>query len=116
MLVIVGAIPVVSSPTDRAIKNMIRKALTYLLLGVVKFYRNFISPLTPPSCRYSPTCSAYMLEAVELHGPIRGGWLGLKRIASCHPWGGSGYDPVPKPDQENDNDSGAQAGKDHPEV
>ena len=80
---------------------MIRKAFTYLLIGLVKFYRNFISPLTPPSCRYSPTCSAYMLEAVQLYGPFRGGWLGLKRISRCHPWGGSGYDPVPRPERQN---------------
>lgn len=95
-----------------------RKALTYLLIGLVKFYRNVISPLTPPSCRYSPTCSAYMLEAVELYGPFRGGWMGLKRIASCHPWGGSGYDPVPQPESKNRQRRGSDQleSKDHPKV
>lgn len=54
-----------------------------------------ISPYLPPSCRYTPTCSAYGIEALKKYGPFKGGWLTLKRIASCHPWGGSGYDPVP---------------------
>ena len=54
-----------------------------------------ISPLTPASCRYTPTCSAYAVQAVNRHGPFKGGWLALRRIGRCHPWGGSGYDPVP---------------------
>ena len=61
----------------------------------VYFYRSCISPLTPPSCRFRPTCSQYMIEAVKKHGPFKGLWLGIKRICRCHPWGGSGYDPVP---------------------
>jgi len=61
----------------------------------VYFYRVFISPLTPPACRYTPTCSQYMVEAVLKYGIFKGGWLGIKRILRCHPWGGSGYDPVP---------------------
>lgn len=65
------------------------------LIGLVKFYQNFISPFTPASCRYTPTCSQYSLEALQKHGPLKGGWLSIKRIASCNPWGGSGYDPVP---------------------
>ena len=64
-------------------------------LGLVWVYRHFISPLTPASCRYVPTCSAYAAEAIARHGPWRGGRLALRRIASCHPWGGLGYDPVP---------------------
>ncbi|MBD5289369.1 MAG: membrane protein insertion efficiency factor YidD [Bacteroides sp.] len=66
-----------------------------LLILPIHFYRHLISPLTPPSCRYTPTCSAYAIEAIRLHGARRGGWLALKRIMRCHPWGGSGYDPVP---------------------
>lgn len=66
-----------------------------LLMGVVGLYRSWISPLTPPSCRFTPTCSAYALEALDRHGALRGSWLALRRILRCHPWGGSGHDPVP---------------------
>jgi hypothetical protein len=66
-----------------------------ILIGLIRFYQAAISPYLPPSCRYTPTCSAYGIEAIKKYGPIKGGWLTLKRLASCHPWGGSGYDPVP---------------------
>ena len=66
------------------------------LLFLIKLYQNFISPLTPSSCRYQPTCSHYTIEALKRHGLFYGGKLAIKRIFSCHPWGGSGYDPVPK--------------------
>lgn len=69
--------------------------LKKLLILLVKFYQNFISPLFPGVCRYTPSCSQYMIEAIETHGIIKGIWLGTKRILRCHPWGGSGYDPVP---------------------
>lgn len=62
---------------------------------MVRFYRGAISPYTRPSCRYEPTCSAYALEALEVHGGLWGSWLAVKRIFRCHPWGGFGYDPVP---------------------
>lgn len=65
------------------------------LLLLVRFYQKFISPLTPPSCRYTPTCSQYAVEALRKYGPIKGSWLTIKRLSRCHPWGGSGYDPVP---------------------
>lgn len=72
-----------------------KKVLIFPFVLLVKFYQNFISPLTPASCRYSPTCSQYTLEALQKHGLFKGSWLALKRIFSCHPWGGNGYDPVP---------------------
>ena len=74
---------------------MFRKLLRNIFLLPVYFYRACISPLLPPSCRYTPTCSQYMVEAVTKYGIFKGGWLGIKRLLRCHPWGGSGYDPVP---------------------
>lgn len=66
-----------------------------VLMLLVRAYQWGISPLIGPRCRYLPTCSAYALEALARHGACRGGWLTLKRLARCHPWGGSGVDPVP---------------------
>jgi len=70
-----------------------------MLIGLVRGYRRAISPVLPPLCRYEPTCSRYMEEAIQVHGPLRGSWMGLKRLARCTPWGGSGYDPVPHRDE-----------------
>lgn len=67
-----------------------------MMLAVIGFYRKGISPFTPPSCRYTPTCSAYAFEAVERFGALRGGWMAMRRILRCHPWGRWGYDPVPR--------------------
>lgn len=69
--------------------------LAQLLIAPIRFYQRCISPLTPPACRFTPTCSQYMLEAIQKHGALRGLYLGTRRILRCHPWGGSGYDPVP---------------------
>jgi putative membrane protein insertion efficiency factor len=66
-----------------------------LVSAPVQLYRLFISPLLGPACRYAPSCSAYALEAIAVHGPLRGWGLALRRLLRCHPWGGSGYDPVP---------------------
>ena len=71
--------------------------LTLPLRAAIRFYRYFISPLLGVNCRYLPGCSEYALEALEKHGALRGSWLAARRIARCHPWGGSGYDPVPEP-------------------
>ena len=72
-----------------------KKILSYPFILLVRFYQTAISPFTPSTCRYSPTCSQYTVEALKVHGLFSGGWLSLKRIGSCHPWGSSGYDPVP---------------------
>lgn len=72
-----------------------KKFLTTLLLLPIRFYRGYISPLKPPCCRFVPTCSQYAMEALQKHGPLKGLYLSIRRILRCHPWGGSGYDPVP---------------------
>lgn len=69
--------------------------LKHIFLAVIWGYQHMISPLTPAACRYTPTCSQYAVEAIKKYGPFKGGWMGLKRIGRCHPWGGSGHDPVP---------------------
>lgn len=77
------------------ILQLLRKGIIALLILPVKFYQWFISPIIGQSCRYTPTCSAYTIEALKKHGPIKGLWLSIKRILSCNPWGGHGHDPVP---------------------
>ncbi|MCG2431166.1 membrane protein insertion efficiency factor YidD [Aequorivita xiaoshiensis] len=72
-----------------------KKVLIYPFVLLIKGYQGFISPLLPSSCRYTPTCSHYAIEALQTHGLFKGSWLAIKRIGSCNPWGGSGYDPVP---------------------
>ena len=66
-----------------------------LLITLIRFYQKAISPFLGKNCRFIPTCSQYALEAINRYGALRGGWLGLKRICRCHPWGKFGYDPVP---------------------
>ncbi|RZJ64386.1 MAG: membrane protein insertion efficiency factor YidD [Flavobacterium sp.] len=68
---------------------------SWLFLGIIRLYQILLSPLLGASCRFTPTCSAYGIEAIKKHGPFYGGWLTIKRIASCHPWGKHGHDPVP---------------------
>ncbi|MBQ4229442.1 MAG: membrane protein insertion efficiency factor YidD [Bacteroidaceae bacterium] len=80
------ALPPIRKPSD---------VVTWLLILFVRIYQRFISPLTPPSCRFTPTCSQYAIEALRKYGPLKGLWLAVKRLLRCHPWGGSGYDPVP---------------------
>ncbi len=75
--------------------KMLKKILIFPLIILVKIYQFVISPILPMACRYTPTCSNYMIEALQKYGPLKGLYLGLKRIGSCHPWGGHGHDPVP---------------------
>lgn len=72
-----------------------RRLLSKLMIALIRLYQQAISPYLGPSCRYNPTCSVYGVEAIRKYGPFKGGWLTLKRILRCHPWGKSGYDPVP---------------------
>jgi putative membrane protein insertion efficiency factor len=69
--------------------------LNRMLRGLIRLYQLVLSPVLPPSCRYLPSCSEYAIEALASHGVLAGSWLAARRIARCHPWGGSGYDPVP---------------------
>jgi uncharacterized protein len=77
------------------VKIFEQTAMKFLLISLVKVYQAILSPYLPNSCRYTPTCSQYMIQAISKHGTFRGGWMGIKRLARCHPWGGSGFDPVP---------------------
>jgi putative membrane protein insertion efficiency factor len=72
-----------------------KKLLSKFFILIIRIYQYTISPLLPPSCRYVPSCSVYGVEAIRKYGPFKGGWLTIKRISRCNPWGGSGYDPVP---------------------
>lgn len=69
--------------------------MKFIFILIIKFYQRSISPLFPPVCRYTPTCSVYAIAALQKYGALKGGWLALKRIVSCNPWGGHGHDPVP---------------------
>ncbi|MBB4210933.1 hypothetical protein EV659_103300 [Rhodothalassium salexigens DSM 2132] len=83
--------------------------LARLLCLLVTGYRRLISPFLPATCRYQPTCSAYAMDAVRRHGGLKGGWLALRRVFRCHPWGGYGYDPVPDPASDAGTDVGTGA-------
>lgn len=78
------------------------RLLAWPLLGLVGLYRLLISPWLGNNCRFDPSCSAYAVEALRRHGAFRGTWLTARRVARCHPWGGSGYDPVPAAREERD--------------
>jgi len=75
--------------------KLLLQILSYPFIWLIKFYQYVISPAIGPKCRYTPTCSQYAIEALKKYGLFKGGWLAAKRIASCHPWGGHGHDPVP---------------------
>ena len=76
---------------------MMASALKLLMRALIRFYQIVISPLLGPRCRFAPTCSEYAMEAISLHGPFTGVWLAARRLLRCHPWGDSGFDPVPLP-------------------
>ncbi len=95
----------------RRMGNRISHIARRVLRMPIRFYQLSISPMLPASCRYVPSCSQYAIEAIETHGAIKGSILAAKRIARCHPWGGSGYDPVPPveskhEDRDEDRDAG----------
>ncbi|GAB5389278.1 MAG: hypothetical protein Alpg2KO_22460 [Alphaproteobacteria bacterium] len=75
--------------------KLMRRAITFCLLALIKAYQLLLAPLLGANCRFQPGCSRYAAEAIQTHGPLRGTWLAAKRLARCHPWGGHGYDPVP---------------------
>lgn len=79
----------------RKIKEYVMWTLKWILLVPILFYQKCITPFTPPSCRFAPTCSEYARQAIVKYGPLKGSYLAVKRILRCNPWGGSGYDPVP---------------------
>jgi hypothetical protein len=69
--------------------------MRWLFLNLIRFYQRFISPWTPPSCIYTPSCSQYAYQAISKYGVVKGSWLAIRRLLRCHPWGRGGYDPVP---------------------
>ncbi len=79
----------------RNVFRFILKLMAFPFILIIKMYQLLISPILPANCRYQPTCSHYTVEALKKYGIFKGGWLGIKRISRCHPWGKSGYDPVP---------------------
>jgi putative membrane protein insertion efficiency factor len=81
--------------------QVLKRILIFPFILLVKIYQLIISPILPASCRYTPTCSQYTIEALKEWGLFKGGWLAIKRISSCHPWGGCGHDPVPKKEKKN---------------
>ena len=84
-----------SASSWRGLLSATKRLLALPLIALVRFYQLCISPLKPPTCRFTPTCSSYAIQALRKHGPIRGLYLTIRRLMRCHPWGGSGYDPVP---------------------
>ncbi len=83
------------------VTRSVSSVFAWSFIFVIKVYQGAISPYLPPSCRYTPTCSQYGIEALKKHGAFKGSRLTLKRFVSCNPWGGSGYDPVPSDDRDN---------------
>ena len=102
------------SPRMMSSGNRLRRAVLYLLASplilAIQLYRLFISPLLGANCRHLPTCSQYAVEALQCHGPLRGGIFALKRISRCHPWATPAFDPVPRADQDGAAGQGRRHG------
>ena len=81
--------------------RLIGRIISLFMIGLVKFYQLFISPALPSSCRFYPTCSSYSIEAIKRFGPVKGGFLSVKRVIRCNPWNPGGYDPVPPKEEIN---------------
>ena len=92
----------VEIPRTKLMLRSIQKVMKWIFVGLIKIYQAILSPFMGPSCRHVPTCSNYTIEAIEEWGVLKGTWLGIKRISKCHPWGTSGYDPVPKKKEDED--------------
>ncbi len=88
---------VTRGPGARGALRAIARVISRIMLGFIRFYQIGISPFLPPTCRFTPTCSHYAYDAIRLHGPAKGGWLAVRRVARCHPFNPGGYDPVPPP-------------------
>ncbi len=86
--------PLNAAPPPAKRRSRLERFASAVLSAPIHFYRRFLSPLKPATCRFHPTCSAYVLEAIEKKGPLRGLWMGVKRLAKCHPYHRGGYDPV----------------------
>lgn len=69
--------------------------MTSFMVGLIRLYQRWVSPMLPPACRFSPSCSEYTAQAILVHGPLHGGWLGCRRVCRCHPFSPGGFDPVP---------------------
>jgi len=93
-----GVAPARHAQAEDVVRRATRRAAalaSWPLLALLWIYRSFVSPALPPACRYHPSCSRYAAEAIRLHGPVRGAWLGTRRLLRCHPWAAGGPDPVP---------------------
>jgi conserved hypothetical protein YidD len=86
-----------------------------LIRGLIRGYQLLVSPVLPPSCRFTPSCSAYAMEAVARHGAVAGSWLAVRRICRCHPWNEGGYDPVPERDVKKNKADGGDGPCRHPD-
>ena len=95
--------------TPEAVEPARRFRFSAVLIAPIRFYQLYISPARPPTCRYYPTCSQYAVEALQLHGALRGSWLATRRLLRCHPWHAGGADPVPEPRARRERDKRIQS-------